>query len=117
MSKDIIYREDAINLLWYFQDECCSAVVGDFEKLPSAETEIEIIRAEAYAKGIDSERKRISDWCRPQGEWIEHWYPHFDVAGIECSICGKDVPYWERNYDMPRYCPNCGARMKGADDE
>ena len=37
MSKDIIYREDAINLLWYFQDECCSAVVGDFEKLPSAD--------------------------------------------------------------------------------
>ena len=44
MSKDTIYREDAINLLWYFQDECCSAVVGDFEKLPSAD--------------------------RPQGEWI-----------------------------------------------
>ena len=54
---------------------------------------------------------------RPQGEWIEHWYPHFDVAGIECSICSKDVPYWERNYDMPNYCPNCGAHMKGADDE
>ena len=50
---------------------------------------------------------------RPQGEWIEHWYPHFNVAGIKCSICSKDIPYWERNYDMPNYCPNCGAHMKG----
>ena len=37
MSEDLIKRSDAIDLLWYFQDECCSAVVGDFEKLPSAD--------------------------------------------------------------------------------
>lgn len=115
MSKDIIYREDAINLLWYFQDECCSAVVGDFEKLPSAETEIEIIRAEAYAKGIDSERKRISDWCRPKGEWIKD-----ENGDYRCSECGDEYvleigvkPIDARMY----FCPNCGARMKGADDE
>ena len=94
------------------------------DKYPSAETEIEIIRAEAYVKGIDSERKRISDWCRPQGEWIEQedcW---------QCSECGDEFvldvdvkPIDARMY----YCPNCGARMlakdtnvpnkKGADDE
>ena len=113
MSKDIIYREDAITLLWYFQDECCSAVVGDFEKLPSAETEIEIIRAEAYAKGIDSERKRISDWCRPKGEWEER--PSEDWISIRrwyCSECGE----WQ-TYGMTNYCPNCGCRMKGAEND
>lgn len=127
MSKDIIYREDAINLLWYFQDECCSAVVGDFEKLPSAETEIEIIRAEAYAKGIDSERKRISDWCRPKGEWIyceedDSHLPEDGRYGIfKCSNCGskQSFPISEGSGRVygDNYCPSCGARMKGADDE
>ena len=103
MSEDLIRRDDAIE-----------ALKGREGILPDAYTAVAIIRA-------------IPSADRPQGEWIEHWYPYFDVAGIECSICGKDVPYWERNYDMPNYCPNCGARMfakdinvpnkKGAEDD
>ena len=100
MSKDIIYREDAINLLWYFQDECCSAVVGDFEKLPSAD--------------------------RPQGEWIyceedDSHLPEDGRYGIfKCSNCGSKQSYpisegSGRVYG-DNYCPSCGARMKGADD-
>ena len=47
---------------------------------------------------------------RPQGEWID------GSGGIEgawnyCSVCG------EQAIDLYDYCPNCGARMKGADDE
>lgn len=88
MSDDLVKRSDVINLLWYFQDEYCSAVVGDFEKLPSAD--------------------------RPQGEWKSvkaSIYPYgYDV---KCSVCsfrmGSSFGY--------RYCPSCGARMKGADDE
>lgn len=41
-----------------------------------------------------------------QGEWIED-------GGIEkCNQCGerKEFPHWN-------FCPNCGARMKGADDD
>lgn len=82
MSKDTIYREDAINLLWYFQDECCSAVVGDFEKLPSAD--------------------------RPQGKWIL-----FPMGYLVCSVCGSH----HSNSKPCNYCDNCGAHMKGADDE
>ena len=87
------------------------------DKFPSAETEIEIIRAEAYVKGIDSERKRISDWCRPQGEWI-------DIGDFEqCSVCkGTRLKEFQSYYGKVTwiktpYCPSCGARMKGADDE
>lgn len=103
--SDLIKREDAIETAYQLRhkpnDEEWAEWLKAFNAIPSAD--------------------------RPQGEWIEHWYPHFDVAGIECSICSKDVPYWERNYDMPRYCPNCGAKMfakdtnvpnkKGANDE
>ena len=98
MSEDLIKREDAIKAIKQWRDNDgglfdvgLNQAIREIKRLPSAD--------------------------RPQGKWIEHWYPHFDVAGIECSICGKDVPYWGRNYDMPRYCPNCGAKMKGASNE
>ena len=51
---------------------------------------------------------------RPQGEWIE-----VDDISISCrcSVCGWEAHLYEDDvYGMP-YCPNCGARMKGADDE
>ena len=55
---------------------------------------------------------------RPQGEWIfdpEILCSDIGVysAGYRCSVCGKD--YFK--VDRINYCPNCGAKMKGADDE
>lgn len=48
---------------------------------------------------------------RPQGEWIdtgdmqEYWAEEY-----QCSICeAKD--HWHN------YCPNCGAKMKGGEEE
>ena len=84
MSDDLIKRSDVINLLWYFQDECCSAVVGDVEKLPSAD--------------------------RPQGQWIEMYRNGFGNIICMCSKCNFHTT-------KSNFCPNCGARMKGADDE
>lgn len=48
---------------------------------------------------------------RPRGEWIEQEddYHHY----WECSECGIGVGL----DDIRNFCPNCGARMKGADDE
>jgi len=45
---------------------------------------------------------------RPQGEWIkisERWFV------FKCSVCGNTFD------ELTDFCPNCGARMKGADDE
>lgn len=47
---------------------------------------------------------------RQKGEWIDR------SGGIEgawhyCSVCGNSAI---NNFD---FCPNCGAKMKGADDE
>ena len=44
---------------------------------------------------------------RPQGEWIDDDF----VGQYRCSECDY---YAIDEYD---YCPNCGARMKGADDD
>ncbi len=48
---------------------------------------------------------------RPQGEWIEQEddYHHY----WECSECGIGVGL----DDIRNFCPNCGARMKGKDNE
>lgn len=51
---------------------------------------------------------------RPQGEWIE---VDDSLISCKCSICGWESHMHEDDvYGMP-YCPNCGARMKGTDDE
>ena len=55
---------------------------------------------------------------RPQGEWIYRtdvgWH-----ATRQCSLCGWMQSYSDTKYMGYRYnyCPHCGCRMKGADDE
>ena len=84
MSKDIIYREDAIEVVkkWFEVIRLNPDILIDsIISIPSAD--------------------------RPQGEWIDDGFAH------RCSICGKQgvgIEYYN-------YCPNCGAMMKGADDE
>ena len=53
---------------------------------------------------------------RPQGEWINkhEWANGFYER--ECSICGAMKPILMHTAKV-NYCPNCGAKMKGADDE
>ena len=64
---------------------------------------------------------RIEKWIdtfpsadRPQGEWEMQE----DIDGLYgiCSICGRDADF-SHYYKAYNFCPNCGARMKGADDE
>ena len=50
------------------------------------------------------------DIDRPQGEWKPKNH-HTDY----CSICGFEETQW-RTADY-NFCPYCGARMKGVDDE
>ena len=98
MSEDLIKRSDAIKAVkehhFFINNQCkypsegCVEVIEDAINVPSAD--------------------------RPQGEWIEQedcW---------QCSECGDEYvlevdvkPIDARMH----YCPNCGARMKGADDE
>jgi hypothetical protein len=61
---------------------------------------------EAMAKRHTEEIQRLMRLMPKRGEWVED-------GGIEkCNQCGerKEFPHWN-------CCPNCGARMKGADDE
>ena len=63
---------------------------------------------------------------RPQGEWEEKTAFHNaddnpiieEWQSAKCSVCGKyhTTPYLYY-FDDFNYCPHCGARMKGADDD
>lgn len=65
---------------------------------------------------IRKEHRQMADWLkelkadRPQGEWIcTERMGTFKL--YDCSVCGIHI-------EAPwTFCPNCGARMKGADDE
>lgn len=51
-----------------------------------------------------------------EGEWISQeqgaFYP------VECSNCHKQPLFNEdEDYEYTKYCPYCGCRMKGADNE
>ena len=54
---------------------------------------------------------------RAEGEWVGYEIPS------ECSVCGH---HWDEyvsgqelwhDGSVPNFCPNCGAKMKGADDD
>lgn len=128
MSKDIIYKEDAIEVACR---EChefrgiFSRIEEGINELPSADT-FEITK-EALIEAIDN-AKTVGDVVkniinrpqmvsRPQGEWIlpstAEWVSFSKANFYKCSICGKRVNLLQmRNYN---YCPNCGARMFAKD--
>ena len=59
------------------------------------------------------------DIDRPQGEWI---WGNEKKSWHKCSVCGEQAySYYDELSDNVEelfdYCPHCGARMKGADDE
>lgn len=50
------------------------------------------------------------DKSRPKGEWVDIRCEDFTYQGT-CSVCGRrnDIPHPL----SAKYCPNCGADMRG----
>lgn len=101
MNKDIIYREDAIkaiNLQVIIPHDITSA---------------------RYANMARNAIRSVPSADRPQGKWI------VDILNYKsmCSVCGANETHFIYGTEMwyglgkSKFCPNCGAKMKGADDE
>ena len=94
--SDLIEREDAIKVLHEVK----------FWTLASAEaTAIEAIKCCKSA--------------RPKGEWIDAEIPLESGGSMPIQVCNLCKTFYPLAYTGGghRFCPNCGAKMKGADDE
>ena len=56
---------------------------------------------------------------RPQGEWIDAEIPLECGGSMPIQVCNLCKTFYPLAYTGGghRFCPNCGARMKGADDD
>lgn len=97
MSKDTIYRQDAIEAL------------DDVENWVNIGNEDYILLAEA----VDSIRALSSaEPERKKGFWyaLEKGDKGYSASDFKCSVCGEPNHTW---LTKPNYCPNCGAKMEG----
>ena len=55
------------------------------------------------------------DHKQSEGEWITSDIPQEKYV---CSVCGGACWYYDCQGDVAksRYCPNCGAKMKGGEE-
>ena len=97
MSDDLVKRSDAMQVaLWFGTSEL------KYSRQFVKKRVMEIPIAEP----------KQGEWIRTSNDWIDgtcgaRYYP------IHCSICN----YSTYDDSATNFCPNCGARMKGADDE
>ena len=113
--SDLINRADAIEVVEQAIFNHDSAIMR-ITAIPSAEAvHIETYR-ELYEKYVELKHASAE---AVQGEWEKttdgngwnEWYV------LKCPLCDATIEdkqnrKWEYNY-----CPNCGARMKGGDEE
>ena len=105
--SDLIKREDAIDAIecvtWYHQNSNKDMVSG---------ANSDEHQAWYKAEDIYDALEAIPSADRPQGEWLNYKDEH------TCSVCKEVViADWYYEYEWYDFCPHCGARMKGADDE
>ena len=106
MSDDLIRRSDAIEAIevvdWYHQNKNNDMVSG-----ANSDEHQAWYKADDIYKALEA----IPTIEPKRGEWLERNSGF--TKWIRCSVC--DHKFYQGT--KTNFCPNCGARMKGADDE
>lgn len=98
--SDLIKREDAIEAVKRVSENYTGKGKRDYHP------HVDFI--------IDELKYCVSSADRPQGEWISKGKRIY-----RCSNCGNYLDFDGVNAGRgdANYCPNCGAKMKGEDNE
>jgi rubrerythrin len=137
MSKDLIDRQAAIDALADYihnidkvystgklsADDCKDAAKSVLDDLPSAHpyTDEEVQKIQdleqaqldkAYELGRQSAQP-----MRKKGKWI--WKGEQGDSRFMCSVCHwkENVPTCNGKPTIWQYCPSCGAKMEGGEDD
>lgn len=53
------------------------------------------------------------------GEWVDQYKGKYANALYKCSACGgrANIDWITSDWNLTPFCPSCGAKMKGANDE
>ena len=91
--SDLIRREDAIKALYKYSFVSKDIIEREINAIPSAD--------------------------RPRGEWVDAEIPLESGDTMPIQVCNLCKTFYPLAYTGGghRFCPNCGADMKGADDE
>lgn len=140
--SDLIKRSDAIEVAYQLRrkpnDEEWDWWIRSFNAIPSADRLQKVIAQvtfdeeklrEIVKEAVERFKEEYEVADRPQGEWTEREVFRSDDndtsnpiiddwQSAKCSVCGKyhTTPYLYY-FDNFNFCPHCGAKMKGADDE
>ena len=118
-------NEELIAALRYCaMHECCDeSVLEDCKyshKWKDGEDCNAMLLADA-ADALEAADKQIAELMPKEGEWIE--YPDclryegaYNDTFIACNQCGHVWSTIDNCTETFDYCPNCGARMRGAND-
>ena len=101
MSKDIIYREDAIKAI-----NLRARIPHDVASALYASMAINAICS------VPSADRQQGEWIKTSNDWIDG-YCGERLFPYHCGCCGYKT--WDD--ELTNYCPNCGAKMRGADNE
>jgi len=98
MRDDLIKRSDAIDAVMNTEPVFAVDSLEPYQK----------------TKDVVEALEAVPSADRPQGEWKRRLVDNGFNADWICSECGYRV---KTDFVSFNFCPNCGARMKGADDE
>lgn len=96
MYRDLIYKDDLVRSM--------------HSRLPQDEFQ--------WFANVINEQPLVNAQPIVYGEWIEDYNNTYGRCRMKCSVCGKfsGIGGVKSNQRKP-FCPNCGARMKGINDE